>query len=165
MPFLNSTFDTTVRMNLDDREIKKCFVNFCEDGSTIPKDLHEFFNCSDIGDVVCTLTALMGPRNDSCWIPGFSSCISKRKIKKTNATLQKNWHFLFENVVLGTTKAPPTLAPDVSIRLRKLCWETMFGQELVKLTVMDLVGNWSYFSKHKKIWISYLLSVRHYAWK
>jgi len=90
MPFLNSTFDTTVRMNLDDREIKKCFVNFCEDGSTIPKDLHEFFNCSDIGDVVCTLTALMGPRNDSCWIPGFSSCISKRKIKKTNATLQKN---------------------------------------------------------------------------
>ena len=25
-------------------------------------------------------------------------------------------------------------------RLRSLCWETMFGQELVKLTVMDLVS-------------------------
>ena len=24
-------------------------------------------------------------------------------------------------------------------RLRKLCWETMFGQELVKLTVMDFI--------------------------
>jgi len=24
-------------------------------------------------------------------------------------------------------------------KLRKLCWETMFGQELVKLTVMDVV--------------------------
>lgn len=27
------------------------------------------------------------------------------------------------------------------LELRKLCWETMFGQELVKLTVMDLVTN------------------------
>lgn len=25
-------------------------------------------------------------------------------------------------------------------KLRRLCWETMFGQELVKLTVMDLVS-------------------------
>lgn len=28
--------------------------------------------------------------------------------------------------------------------LRSLCWETMFGQELVKLTVMDLVRERNY---------------------
>lgn len=30
-------------------------------------------------------------------------------------------------------------------KARKLCWETMFGQELVKLTVADFVSNF-YFS-------------------
>lgn len=33
------------------------------------------------------------------------------------------------------------------LELRKLCWETMFGQELVKLTVMDLVTNLKHFPR------------------
>lgn len=32
------------------------------------------------------------------------------------------------------------LTTSQHLKLRKLCWETMFGQELVKLTVMDLVS-------------------------
>lgn len=33
-----------------------------------------------------------------------------------------------------------TAIEDAEKRIRALCWETMFGQELVKLTVMDLVS-------------------------
>ena len=47
-------------------------------------------------------------------------------------------------VVTETTETPtkrPTLDPDTRLELRRLCWETMFGQELVKLTIMDLVSN------------------------
>lgn len=49
----------------------------------------------------------------------------------------------FTEVVTEATEAPtarPTLDPDTRLELRKLCWETMFGQELVKLTIMDLVS-------------------------
>lgn len=35
----------------------------------------------------------------------------------------------------------PTLDPTTRLELRKLCWETMFGQELVKLTIMDLASS------------------------
>jgi len=41
-------------------------------------------------------------------------------------------------------------------RLRKLCWETMFGQELVKLTVMDLVSIRIILSYHKLTFVNLL---------
>jgi len=73
-PFWNSTFGTTVKVNMDDKETKTCYVTICEDGTTVPKDLGDYLNCTDN---FCILSSLLGPRNDNCWIPKSRSCISK----------------------------------------------------------------------------------------
>jgi hypothetical protein len=46
-----------------------------------------------------------------------------------------------------------SLDMDTRKKLRKLCWETMFGQELIKLTVMDLVS-YHFFVINRDIIIS-----------
>ena len=55
-----------------------------------------------------------------------------------NNLLKKSVPILLESVPT-LVKRNITVSNHVRSKLRKLCWETMFGQELVKLTVMDLV--------------------------
>jgi hypothetical protein len=55
-------------------------------------------------------------------------------------------------VLINTTDMVPRKPMNYTTRrrLRDLCWETMFGQEIVKITVMDLVSGKEFviYSKH-----------------
>lgn len=70
------------------------------------------------------------------------------EITSTISTLKENCTKRCENVLIPIYKNVTSLAVydldqnmnyTMKARLRALCWETMFGQELVRLTVMDLV--------------------------
>ncbi|XP_023937963.2 transmembrane channel-like protein [Bicyclus anynana] len=99
------------------------------------------FNCSiNCGDRNITQTFYMS----KCKIL-FIKCYHKQcetlqddlmdlKNNKTNISTIKDTAYLD-----AYKRKMYNLTPDTKTKLLKLCWETMFGQELVKLTVMDLV--------------------------
>ena len=55
--------------------------------------------------------------------------------------LQCSWVYLSTEVVVFRETAK-LFNSTVRLQLRKLCWETMYGQELVKLIIMDTVSDY-----------------------
>ena len=75
---------------------------------------------------------------------GCSKTICKRyvlKRSKSTSSPGEEPPLVLESVLDSCPDAENKYFNDVKeqLRLRQLCWETMFGQELVKLTVMDTV--------------------------
>ncbi|XP_069175841.1 LOW QUALITY PROTEIN: transmembrane channel-like protein [Procambarus clarkii] len=69
----------------------------------------------------------------------FVSSISGSEASPPPLMGPESQHFLVQPMKNNPEKWAPLLPSKMRQRLRKLCWETMFGQEIIKLTVMDMV--------------------------
>ncbi|XP_025190710.1 transmembrane channel-like protein 3 isoform X2 [Melanaphis sacchari] len=90
------------------------------------------FNGTHCFQVVCSSPS---PVTNVTEVPNGFQGFSKESSKAYTTTTEHD-DAPREDLSLRTT----CLNLQIRRRLRKLCWETMFGQELVKLTVMDLVS-------------------------
>ncbi|XP_060852732.1 transmembrane channel-like protein isoform X1 [Rhopalosiphum padi] len=90
------------------------------------------FNGTHCFQVVCSSPS---PVTNVTEVPNSSQGFSEESTEEYVATTEHE-DAPREDLSLRAT----CLNLQIRRRLRKLCWETMFGQELVKLTVMDLVS-------------------------
>lgn len=132
LPFLdaNSTY------------INSTFIDSPNINETFPTETYELFKAT-ILPITNITTDFIDERFDNELTTIYEEISSTIGTFKENATDFQN-STVCEDVPSNiTTTITPLLETSMNYtaraRLRSLCWETMFGQELIKLTVMDLI--------------------------
>lgn len=117
----NSEFDmSNTEMRSPSESTTEITTNFQDNPSTAIDE----FTTMDFTDYSTTLNSFESTTTPETFHSTESTMKSRKIIHETDQDLEK---------FIGHMNSSDQLV------LRKLCWETMFGQELVKLTVMDLV--------------------------
>jgi hypothetical protein len=131
-PFLSNFTESFIGENITELFYIDDYANFSLDSNS-SEDLFENSNFNMSNLINASVLNSTFPSNFTNLI--FNST-NIEPIAAAYQSLQYN-HFQHEH---SSFINMDHLNASTKLELRKLCWETMFGQELVKLTVMDLVS-------------------------
>lgn len=143
--FVTDAFTEYLEKEYQITQADECYVTVCEEveQTTLPYNGDEAEVTTEMPFETTveyfTDDELLFPNNYSFEYATSSNQETTTTAKSDFSTMDPENSTQSFHVHESLTKFISHMEPVEQLALRKLCWETMFGQELVKLTVMDLV--------------------------